>query len=100
MVRIADKRSNRVQRRAAKFANHTNESGWETLAQHRMIARLWKEIQFPKCNLMIDTVQKPSNSVLLSQLNSLVLSFILIFPAKLIQTDPLQFSQVVLQTFV
>jgi hypothetical protein len=30
---------NRVQRRAAEFANHTNESGWETLAQRRMIAQ-------------------------------------------------------------
>jgi hypothetical protein len=29
-----------VQKRAAKFANLTNESGWETLAQRRMIARL------------------------------------------------------------
>ena len=31
---------NRVQRRAAKFANSTNGSGWETLAQRRLIARL------------------------------------------------------------
>jgi hypothetical protein len=31
---------NRVQKRAAKFANQTNESGWETLAQRRMIARI------------------------------------------------------------
>jgi hypothetical protein len=29
---------NQVQRRAAIFANHTNESGWETLAQCGMIA--------------------------------------------------------------
>jgi hypothetical protein len=29
-----------VQKRAAKFANLTNESGWETLAQRRLIARL------------------------------------------------------------
>ena len=31
---------NRVQKRAANFANNTNESGWETLAQHRVIVRL------------------------------------------------------------
>ena len=31
---------NRVQKRAAKFANNINESGWETLAQHRLIARI------------------------------------------------------------
>ncbi|PNF41974.1 hypothetical protein B7P43_G14012 [Cryptotermes secundus] len=31
---------NRVQRRAAKFANHSDESGWETLAQRRLVARL------------------------------------------------------------
>ena len=30
----------RVQRRAAKLANNRNESGWETLAQRRMIARI------------------------------------------------------------
>ena len=29
---------NRVQKRAAKFANNKNESGWETLAQRRLIA--------------------------------------------------------------
>ena len=32
---------NRVQKRAAKFANNTNESCWETLAQRRLIARIW-----------------------------------------------------------
>ena len=31
---------NRVQKRAAKFANNINESGWETLAQRRLEARL------------------------------------------------------------
>ena len=31
---------NRVQRRAAKFANNINESGWETLAQRRLIDRI------------------------------------------------------------
>ena len=31
---------NRVQKRAAKFANIKNESGWETLAQRRLIARI------------------------------------------------------------
>ena len=31
---------NGVQKRAAKFANNTNESGWETLAQRRLIARI------------------------------------------------------------
>jgi len=31
---------NRVQKRAAKFANNINESGWETLAQRRLIARI------------------------------------------------------------
>jgi len=31
---------NRVQMRAAKFANNVNESGWETLAQRRLIARI------------------------------------------------------------
>ena len=30
----------RVQRRAAKFANSLNDSGWETLTQRRLIARL------------------------------------------------------------
>ena len=29
---------NRVQKRAAKFANNVHESGWETLAHHRLIA--------------------------------------------------------------
>jgi hypothetical protein len=29
-----------MQRRAAKFANPTNESGWETLTQRRMIDRM------------------------------------------------------------
>ena len=32
--------SNRVQKRAAKFANNIIESGWETLAQRRLIARI------------------------------------------------------------
>jgi hypothetical protein len=31
---------NRVQNRAAKFAHNTNETGWETLAQRRRIARI------------------------------------------------------------
>ena len=31
---------NRVQKRAAKFANNINESGWESLAQRRLIARI------------------------------------------------------------
>ena len=31
---------NRVQNRAAKFANNINESGWEALAQRRLIARI------------------------------------------------------------
>jgi len=31
---------NRLQNRAAKFANNINESGWETLAKRRLIARL------------------------------------------------------------
>ena len=31
---------NRVQKRAAKFANNKNESGWETFAQRRLIARI------------------------------------------------------------
>lgn len=31
---------NRVQKRAAKFANNNNESGWETLEQRRLVARL------------------------------------------------------------
>jgi hypothetical protein len=30
---------NRVQKRAAKFANNINGSGWETSAQRRLIAR-------------------------------------------------------------
>jgi len=30
---------NRVQKRAGKFANNINESGWETLAQRRIISR-------------------------------------------------------------
>jgi len=29
---------NRVHKRAAKFANNIDESGWETLAQRRLIA--------------------------------------------------------------
>ena len=32
---------NQVQKRAAKFANNINESGWETLAQRRLIARIY-----------------------------------------------------------
>ena len=31
---------NRVQKRAAKFANNKNGSGWETLVQRRLIARI------------------------------------------------------------
>jgi len=31
---------NRVQRRAAKFANNINVSGWQTLAQRRLRARI------------------------------------------------------------
>jgi len=31
---------NWLQKRAAKFPNNINESGWETLAQRRLIARL------------------------------------------------------------
>jgi hypothetical protein len=31
---------NRVQKRAAKFANNINESGWETLALQRLKARM------------------------------------------------------------
>jgi hypothetical protein len=31
---------NRVQKRAAKFSININESGWETLAQRRLIARI------------------------------------------------------------
>jgi hypothetical protein len=30
----------RVQKNADKFANHTNYSGWETLAQRRKMARI------------------------------------------------------------
>jgi hypothetical protein len=30
----------RVQKKAAQFSNHTKGSDWETLAQHRTIARL------------------------------------------------------------
>jgi len=30
----------RVQKKAAQFTNHTKDSDWETLAQHRTIARL------------------------------------------------------------
>ena len=29
-----------MQKRAAKFANNINESGWETLAQRRLVARI------------------------------------------------------------
>ena len=31
---------NRVQKRVAKFSNNINESGWESLAQRRLIARI------------------------------------------------------------
>ena len=31
---------NRVQKRAAEFTNSINESGWETLTQRRLIARI------------------------------------------------------------
>jgi hypothetical protein len=31
---------NKVKERAAKFANRKNESGWETLAQRRLITRI------------------------------------------------------------
>ena len=31
---------NRVQKRAAKYANNINGSGWETLAQRKLIARI------------------------------------------------------------
>ena len=31
---------NRVQKRAAEFANNINESRWETLAQRRLIAQI------------------------------------------------------------
>jgi len=30
----------RVQKKAARFTNHTKDSDWETLAQHRTIAHL------------------------------------------------------------
>jgi len=30
----------RVEKKADKFANHTNDLGWETLAQRRKIARI------------------------------------------------------------
>jgi hypothetical protein len=30
----------RVQKKAVKFAYHTNESNWETLSQHRKISRI------------------------------------------------------------
>jgi len=30
----------RVQKKAAQFTNHTKDSAWETLAQHRTVARL------------------------------------------------------------
>jgi len=32
---------NQVQKRAAKFTNNINESGWETLAQCRLIAWIY-----------------------------------------------------------
>jgi len=32
---------NRVQKRAAKFANNLNDSGWETFARCRLIARIF-----------------------------------------------------------
>ena len=32
---------NRVQKRAVKFANNIKESGWETLAQRRLIVRIY-----------------------------------------------------------
>jgi len=32
---------NRVQKRVAKFANNINESGWETLAQRRLISQIY-----------------------------------------------------------
>jgi hypothetical protein len=31
---------NRVQKKVAKFGNNTSETGWETLPQRRMIARI------------------------------------------------------------
>ena len=31
---------NRIQKRAAKFANNIDQSGWETLAQRRLVARI------------------------------------------------------------
>jgi len=31
---------NRVQKNAVKFSNHTSDLVWETLAQHRKIARI------------------------------------------------------------
>ena len=44
MTRFIFKKSvyalNRVQKRATKFANNKNESGWETLAQRRLVARI------------------------------------------------------------
>ena len=36
---------NRVQKRAAKFANNINESHWETVAQSRLIARNMRPFQ-------------------------------------------------------
>ena len=38
--RRSGKRFKWVQKRSAKFANNINESGWETLAQRRMVARI------------------------------------------------------------
>jgi hypothetical protein len=31
---------NRVQRRTTKFANNADQTGWESLAEHRMVSRL------------------------------------------------------------
>ena len=41
MHRRTDKCVRWVQKKAAQFINHTKYSDWETLAQHRTIARLW-----------------------------------------------------------
>jgi hypothetical protein len=54
---------NRVQRRAVKVANHTNESGWEIWTQLRMIARLCAHykahIWRPAWKAIGDTLLKP-----------------------------------------
>ena len=48
-----------MQKTAAKFANHKNELGWETLAQHKLIAQMDTILQFLTVIAILDNASHP-----------------------------------------